>query len=355
MAHMLVTGGGTAGHVLPALPVMRTALDEGWQVSFIGTHSGLEADLIEALEVEFYAVATGKLRRYFSWENVTDLLRVLLGIWQSYWLLGRLRPDVVFSKGGFVSFPVGFAAWLRRIPVVAHESDLTPGLANRLLLPFVSILCTSFAAEHEDSKRSRRHKIVHTGTPLREVMRDGDATRGRAFLGLDDRPLLVVTGGSLGAAHLNAVVRDALPELLTRYAVVHVCGPGKRAALELDGYQQFEYLSEEWGDVVAAADVVLSRAGANSLFEWVALGKLNILVPLSAKASRGDQIDNAAYAERHGLSLVVVEEDLNPASLQAALADITAKAPDYLARLRAFDVGDATSAIFAQLRAASGL
>jgi UDP-N-acetylglucosamine--N-acetylmuramyl-(pentapeptide) pyrophosphoryl-undecaprenol N-acetylglucosamine transferase len=336
-----MTGGGTAGHVLPAVPVMAALRERGCEVAFVGSTSGLEEELLAGENVRYFGIASGKLRRYFSLENLGDAFRVLRGVVDAYRVLGRYRPDVVFSKGGFVSFPVVFAAWLKRVPVVAHESDLTPGLANRLALPFLRTLCVNFP----DTRPGRfSGRVVHTGTPIRAALLQGDRERGRRLLEIDDeRPVLLVTGGSLGADALNAAVREALPRLLERMHVVHVCGPGKTAPLTLPGYRQFEYVRDEWGDMLAAADLVLSRAGANTLFELLSLRKLNVLVPLSKRASRGDQLENAAYAEARGLSLVIEEEALTVDALVAALERLLAERAERLERLRAFVVPDAVT------------
>lgn len=342
----LVVGGGSAGHVIPALPVIEALKARGYAIDFVGTYSGLEESLIASAGVTFHAISAGKLRRYFSWQNFTDLFRIARGCWQAFWLLGRVKPDVVFSKGGFVSFPVALASWLRRVPLVAHESDLTPGLANRLVLPFTRTLCVSFA----ETRVSAAVRVVHTGTPIRASMLQGNAERGRELLGLDDtRPLLIVTGGSLGADALNAVVRDAAPALVERFHVLHVCGAGKLKALDLDGYQQREYVGDDWGDMMAAADIVVSRAGANALFELLALRKPNVLVPLSAKASRGDQLDNAAFAERAGCSEVVLEEHLDADALLGAVAAVWQAREARTAAMAALEMPDAVATIVAEL------
>ncbi len=347
MQHLLVVGGGSAGHVIPALPVIESVRARGVKVSFIGTTSGLEQSLLAAVDVDFHAVAAGKLRRYWSWQNLSDLARIALGLWQAWRLLGRLRPDVVFSKGGFVSFPVAVAAWARRIPVLAHESDSTPGLANRLVMPFVRTLCLGFA---ETRVHSKRVKVVFSGTPVRADILQGDAVRGWQRLGLSrDKPLLLVTGGSLGATTLNRVVRAALPQLLADYHVLHVCGKGNLTDGSLAGYQQREYVSEGWGDLLAAADVVVSRAGANALCELLALRKCNLLVPLSAQASRGDQIQNAAFAARAGFSLVQAEDTLDADVLVAAVAQLQLQRAEFEQALATFDVGDARATIVAEL------
>lgn len=354
---VVVTGGGSAGHVVPALPVVEALARGGCEVHFIGGTGDLERALLEPFDAAYHGVPAGKLRRYPSLRTALDALRVPLGICCAWRLLGRIRPAVAFSKGGYVSFPVVVAAWLRGVPVVAHESDLTPGLANRLALPFVHSVCVNF-----DETRIGGKPAVATGTPLRDALRRGDAGRGRALLGLAPqreaaRPVLLAVGGSLGARRLNAAVRGALDTLLERYVVVHVCGAGMRDATlaGVPGYIQYEYVAEGWGDIIAAADLVVSRAGAGALCEWLALGKAHLLVPLPKTASRGDQIENAAWAQARGYSRVLPDERLDAASLPAALAGLEADAEALRRRMADFETRDAAARIIGQLaRAAAG-
>lgn len=346
----MVVGGGSAGHVLPAVPIIEVLLGAGHQVTFVGTRSGLEQGLLGDTRCDFQAISAGKLRRYFSLENLIDVLRVGLGIAQALWLMIRLRPDVIFSKGGFVSYPVALAGWLCRIPVVAHESDITPGLANRLVMPMASTLCTSFAPTHF----AHAKRVVHTGSPLRQSILQGDAAAGRARLSVPhNKALLVITGGSLGADGLNRIVRDSLEWLTPHFYVFHVCGSGKLAQRRVAGYEQVEYVSAGWGDVLAAADVIVSRAGANALFEIVALKKRNLLVPLPKVASRGDQLENAAYAEAQGWSLVIQEEDLTPIALRDGVNRLMDEAEQWSKNLDQFSSPDATAAIVREILAAA--
>lgn len=344
--HIVVTGGGTAGHVIPSIPIIRRLLADDLKVSFIGSTSGLEELLLEGLEIPFYGITTGKLRRYFSFENLTDGFRVFLGIWQAFGLIRRIKPVVVFSKGGFVAFPVVFAAWLNRVPVVAHESDLTPGLANRLCFPFIESLCLNFP---ETSVRVR--DVLVTGTPVRPDLLNGNADQGRNWLGASSEArVLVVVGGSLGAAAINAVVRESLARLCETYFVVHVCGAHQiEQAYDRPGYVQYEYISDEWGDVLAAADLVISRSGANALYELLALKKVNILIPLTRRASRGDQIENAEMAERRGWSLVVPEETLNSDALINALEFVERDRAYWLNNLQTFEIRDSVTLIYEEL------
>lgn len=349
MRHLVCTGGGTAGHVLPAVPVMDLARANGARVSFVGSTSGLEARLLADQDVAYHGIASGKLRRYLSVENLLDVFRVAAGVWQAFRLLGRLRPDVVLSKGGFVSFPVVLAAWLRRLPVVAHESDLSPGLANRLALPFVSTLCVTFPETRAPRLRGR---LVVTGTPVREALLAGDRTRGRNLIEAPpERPVLLITGGSLGADAVNRAVLEALDALLETFVVVHVCGPGKRSGRSAPGYHPFEYVSGGWGDLLAAADLVVSRAGANTLFELLALGKPSLLIPLSARVSRGDQVENAEYARVRGYARVLPEEALNGAALQDAVRGTWRDVAELRRHLAGFRAPDAAAAILRELEA----
>lgn len=351
------TGGGTAGHVVPALPVARALRASGHTVLWIGSRSGLEARLVQGQVDGYHGIAAGKLRRYWSWQNLRDAFAVLAGILQALWLVPRLRLDAVFSKGGFVSFPVVFAAWVWRVPVVAHESDRSPGLANRLAYPFIQALCTNFP----EVPTRFDGPVEHTGTPLRQQLLDGDAERGRAFLFPDvaadapPLPLLLITGGSLGADRLNAAVADAIEPLCSRYRVAHVCGPGKVPAGNLPGgdllanYRALEFVTDAWGDVLAAADLVVSRAGANALFELLELRKPTLFVPLSLAASRGDQIENAAYARDQGLAEVLSEAELTTDTLIAGIDTLAARAPQLRAALGQLERPDATQRIVTML------
>ena len=350
MIRAVVTGGGSAGHVVPTLPIMEALRARNWNISYIGSDSGLEEQLVAPLGVSYFGVRPGKLRRYWSFDNLVDAFRVPLCVLQVFGILGRIRPDVVFSKGGFVAFPVVVAAWLRRIPVVAHESDLSPGLANRLTLPFIASLCVNF-----DATRVNARRVIHTGTPVRESLLRGDRERGLAATGFSgERPILAVVGGSLGAERLNLIVRQALSALTRAFDVLHVCGAGKvdSSYLGTAEYEQRDFVGAEWGDILAAADLVVSRSGANSLYELLTLRKPNLLVPLPALASRGDQIENAAYAESRGFSMVVAEADLTPDVLVDRVTALHRDLVSWRERLHTFQAPDSTGLIIAELEAA---
>ncbi|MDB5104201.1 MAG: murG [Fibrobacteres bacterium] len=330
---IVLTGGGTAGHVIPNLALLPLLEREGWRAEYIGSETGIEKRLVEAKGLPFHGIPSGKLRRYFDWKNFSDPFRVLGGAFKAWSLLGRIRPRVVFSKGGFVAVPVVFAARARGIPVIIHESDLTPGLANRLAIPFAKAVCASFP---QTMAHLPPAKAVLTGAPIRAELFQGDRARGEAFLGLDapgaaaprEKPLLLVVGGSLGSRNLNKAVRAALPDLLTRYRVAHLCGKdGLDSSLNAtQGYRQLEYVSDEMPDVLAAADIILSRAGSNAIFEFLALQKPHLLVPLPLTASRGDQILNARAFASEGYSRVLPEEEIVGGRLAQELGILEAQA-----------------------------
>jgi UDP-N-acetylglucosamine--N-acetylmuramyl-(pentapeptide) pyrophosphoryl-undecaprenol N-acetylglucosamine transferase len=314
---IVLTGGGTAGHVTPNLAIIPLLRRQGFDVRYIGSSKGMERALIEREEVSYYGIPAGKLRRYADLKNATDIIRILLGFAKSLFLMAQIRPRVVFSKGGFVACPVVWAAWCLRVPVVVHESDISPGLANRLSLPFAARICYSFP---ETATHLASAKAVETGIPVRCALFSGSAAAGKAHCGFtDDKPVLMVIGGSQGAQAVNACVRAALDVLLTRFNICHCCGRGN-AVSPRPGYAQFEYADRELADLLALADAVVSRAGATALFELLALKKPALLIPLPLSASRGDQILNARSFESRGFSLVLPQENMTTESLKEGVA-----------------------------------
>ena len=315
MKKIVLTGGGTLGHVTPHLAIIPRLKEAGYEIHYIGTENGMEAPKMRAVEgVTYHAVKSGKLRRYHSWQNFTDPFRVIAGAFQSARLMGKIKPDVVFSKGGFVAVPVVFGAWLHRIPVLCHESDLTPGLANKLCKPFA----TRFATTFPECAEALGAKAEMTGTPLRPELFHGDKAKGLSLLGFDgQKPVLLMMGGSSGAQSVNACLRKAIPELTPDFDVVHICGKGNLDA-ELEGtpgYKQIEFLDADLPDVLACTDLVLSRAGANALCEFQALGRPMLLIPYPKGASRGDQILNAKSLEKRGLCRVLLQENMTPETM----------------------------------------
>jgi UDP-N-acetylglucosamine--N-acetylmuramyl-(pentapeptide) pyrophosphoryl-undecaprenol N-acetylglucosamine transferase len=346
MPSIVFTGGGTAGHVAPNMALIREFSHKGWDVAYVGSAQGIEKEMIEPLGIPFHAVSSGKLRRYLSFKNFLDPFKIIMGIIQSFFLLNKIKPNVVFSKGGFVAFPVVVGAWLNRIPVVAHESDMSPGLANRLCFPFVNKICLTFEAGKKHFKDQQ--KIAVTGTPIREQLFTGDRDRGLALCGFNnDKPCLLVIGGSLGAGSINRSVRESLEELTKKYQVIHLCGKGKLESglSEIPGYKQFEYAHEELADLFAAASVVVSRAGANSLYEILALGKPHVLIPLSTQVSRGDQIQNARYFQGLGISIVIDDSSLNASILVQALRHLESRQDEIVNKIKELNIKSATDKI----------
>ena len=329
MKHIVLTGGGTAGHVTPNIALIGRLKEQGYQISYIGSYNGIEKTLIEELGIPYYGISSGKLRRYFDLKNFTDPFRVLKGFSESRKLLKQLKPDVVFSKGGFVTVPVVVAAGRLKIPTIIHESDMTPGLANKLCIPSAVKVCCNFP---ETKAHLPEGKAVVTGTPIRQELLQGDAEKGRAFTGFTtEKPVLMIIGGSLGAQAVNDAVRRILPQLLEDFQVVHLCGKGKKDDTKdgLKGYVQYEYIESELADLFAMADIVISRAGANAICELQALKKPNLLIPLSANASRGDQILNARSFEKQGFSMVLEEEAITDNVLLKAVHDLYANRETY--------------------------
>lgn len=310
MKRIILTGGGTAGHVTPNIALLPRLKELQYDIHYIGSYNGIEKELIEQFGVPYHGISTGKLRRYFSVRNFTDPFRVLKGMDEAKKLVKILKPDVIFSKGGFVSVPVVLAARRRHVPAVIHESDMTPGLANKLSLSSATKVCCNFP---ETLSLLPEGKAVLTGSPIRQELLSGDKYKAREFLHFTaDKPVIMVVGGSLGSVAVNEAVRQILPELLKSYQVIHLCGKGKldKSLENLNGYAQFEYVKEELRHLFALTDIVISRAGANAICELLALHKPNILIPLSASASRGDQLLNARSFERQGFSIVLEEEEL---------------------------------------------
>ncbi len=315
MKRIVLTGGGTAGHVTPNLALLPSLKEAGYEITYMGSYDGIEKRLVEDFNIPYVGIATGKFRRYLDVKNLTDPFRVIKGYGEARKFLKEYRPDVVFSKGGFVSVPVVRAAASLKIPCIIHESDMTPGLANKLCFPVAKKICCNFP---ETFDMLPEEKAVLTGTPIRAELAQGSKLAGLEMCGFTaNKPVIMVIGGSLGAANVNKAVRDALPQLLEKYQVVHLCGKDKldNLLLTTPGYKQFEYLKAELKDIFAMADVVISRAGANAICELLALRKPNILIPLPASSSRGDQLLNAQSFEAQEFSLVLHEDDLTTALL----------------------------------------
>lgn len=312
MKKIILTGGGTAGHVTPNIALLHYLRNAGFEIHYIGTAKGIERELITKENISYHQISAGKLLIYFDFKNITDLFRIAAGFFQALLIIARIKPDVVFSKGGFVSCPVVWVSWLLRKPVIIHESDMTPGLANKLSIPFAKKIGYSFP---ETKKHLPLDKAVHSGLPVRESIFSGDREEGKRLCGfLDDKPVILVICGSQGSQIINKVVRESLPTLLDDFNICHICGKGGITENK-PGYHQFEYVNKELPHLFALSDIAISRSGATTLFELLALAKPALLIPLATNASRGDQILNARSFECQGFSKLLYQDQLGKETL----------------------------------------
>ena len=322
---IILTGGGTAGHVTPHLALIPRLMEKGYEIHYFGTEDGIEHTMMNHVEgVTYHSVKSGKLRRYHDWKNFTDPFRVLAGAVKARREIRKLHPAVCFSKGGFVAVPVVWGAWRSHVPILCHESDLTPGLANKLSAKFATRIVTTFP----ECAEALGEKAEMVGTPMRPELFAGSRETGREIAGFtDDKPVLLMTGGSLGAQSINKVLRESLDDLLPDMNIIHICGKGNldQNLLHTPGYAQFEFVTEELPHLFAAADVVLSRAGSNSLCELQALKKPMLLIPYPMGASRGDQIVNAESYRKRGLALVLNQDQMNKETLVQAIHELFEK------------------------------
>ena len=330
MKRIVLTGGGTAGHVTPNMALVPKLIDEGYDIAYIGSYEGMERKLIDDIGVPYYGISSGKLRRYFDLKNFTDPFRVIKGYFEAKKILKKLHPNVVFSKGGFVTVPVVIAAKKLHIPVIIHESDMTPGLANKLSIPSASKVCCNCP---ETIEHLPKGKAVLTGSPIRQELFQGRKETGLKLCGFQaDKPVLLIIGGSLGSVAINNAIRNNLDELLKTYQIIHLCGRGNldQSLDTRKGYRQFEYVKDDLKHYFACADVVVSRAGANAICELLALRKPNVLIPLGLNASRGDQILNAKSFEKQGYSYVLQEEDVTSETLLNAVNTVYSQRQTYI-------------------------
>ena len=338
MKKILFTGGGSGGHVTLNLSLIPLFLQNGWQVIYIGSKTGIEKDLIARIkEVKYYAIETGKLRRYFSVENMKDAMRVPVGIWQAYNIIRREQPDIIFSKGGFVSFPVVMGGYLNRCKkIFMHESDVTPGLANKMSLPFVSTFFTTFPDTENYVNPKFKAKVHYIGPVLSDRLENGNRKNALKMCGFNEKkPVIMFVGGSLGAQSINHAVRFNIDALLEKYQVIHICGKGQKTDIEREGYVQYEFVDQEFKDLMALADVVISRSGSNAIFELLSLKKPMLLVPLPSKSSRGEQSLNAFSFKSHGFAEVLRDEDLTtPNLLLLQIDDLYQKRKDYIQNMQ---------------------
>lgn len=355
MKKIVLTGGGTAGHVTPNIALLPSLKEAGYEIAYVGSYDGIEKRLIGDFDIPYTGISTGKFRRYLDIKNVTDPFRVLKGYSQAKKYLKEYKPDVVFSKGGFVSVPVVRAAAALKIPCIIHESDMTPGLANKLCIPVAKKVCCNFP---ETMQNLPEKKAVLTGSPIRKELAEGNKEAGLSMCGFNtEKPIIMVIGGSLGSANVNKAVRDALPQLLEKYQIVHLCGKEKmdNLLLKTPGYKQFEYIKAELKDLFAMADIVISRAGANAICELLALKKPNILIPLPSASSRGDQILNAKSFESQGFSIVINEDYLTTSLLIEKVNELYENRESYEETMSHSEQLDSISTIMALINEAAGI
>lgn len=345
MKRIILTGGGTAGHVTPNMALVPSLREAGYDIHYIGSYNGMERKLIEEIGIPYHGISSGKLRRYFDVKNFSDPFKVLKGYGEASHLIKKLKPDIVFSKGGFVTVPVVLAAKRRKVPVIIHESDITPGLANKLSIPAATKVCCNFP---ETLAHLPADKAVLSGSPIRKELFSGSKEEGLRICGFDDsKPVLMAMGGSLGAVAINNALRNNLDALLEQFQIIHLCGKGNydHSLEDKKGYKQFEYAKKELTHLFAATDLIISRAGANAICELLALKKPNILIPLPATQSRGDQLLNAASFEKSGYSYVLQEEEMTDDTLLKAVRYVYDEREEYIQALKESKLNDSIAII----------
>lgn len=308
---IVLTGGGTAGHVMPNLALVEQLQKHFDEIHYIGTESGIEKKLVEPV-LPFHRITACKLVRSASPKNLLIPFKLLKSVSQSKKILKELNADVVFSKGGFVALPVAMAAKKLKIPVVSHESDISMGLANKLILRYCNTMCVSFEKTQSVSK-----KCVLTGNPLRNALFTGKKEK-LSFSVNSNKPTVLFFGGSLGAKAINQAVWNSLDQLLLQFNVIHIVGKNNRKDITKPNYFQLEF-TNQMADVYDASDLVVCRSGANSIFELLALKKPMLLIPLSKEESRGDQIENANYFQDKEWAHILLQEELTSQTLLAAI------------------------------------
>ncbi|MCR8842163.1 undecaprenyldiphospho-muramoylpentapeptide beta-N-acetylglucosaminyltransferase [Paenibacillus sp. SC116] len=331
---ILFTGGGTAGHVTANTVLMPKFRANGWELHYVGSEHGIERKMISEYEhVKYHGISTGKLRRYMSWSNITDIFKVLKGIVQAYFIVRKINPDIVFSKGGFVSVPVVIGARLRRVPIVIYEPDVNLGLANRISYTFCTKMCTTF---EETAVQYPSNKTVHVGAIVKEELQQVSAERGRTACEFTkDKPILLVVGGSQGAQRINDIVRSTLPYLLLHFQVIHICGAGKvDSTINHNDYKQFEFVGQLYPDLVAMADVVVSRAGSNTLHELLALRKPMLLIPHTVGGAKTGQLINAKHFCDKGYAAMIRQEEMTEEQFVRAVLDVYEQRECYIEAMR---------------------
>ncbi|MFB7140832.1 undecaprenyldiphospho-muramoylpentapeptide beta-N-acetylglucosaminyltransferase [Gottfriedia sp. NPDC056225] len=347
---IVFTGGGSAGHVTPNIAIINELSKNEWDIRYIGSRKGIEKELINKLDVPYYGISSGKLRRYIDFENVVDLFRVLKGCFDARKVLKKLKPSLVFSKGGFVSVPVIIAASTLKIPIFIHESDMTPGLANKISQRFATKIFTSF---EEAKNYFPKSKTTSIGSPIRKELLNGSRKKGIDYLNFKSYlPIITVMGGSLGAKKINETVRDSLQELTKNYQIVHLCGKGNvdESLQNIERYKQFEYVHDELADLLAASQMIITRGGSNAIFEFLALHKPMLIIPLTKNQSRGDQILNAKSFKEKGYALMLEEEDLTIKTLQQSIQELQNKRDVFINNLKTSNQSNALEVLLEEIK-----
>lgn len=331
---VVFAGGGTGGHIYPGLAVadelrnLATQQSSEIRIIWFGNSKGMDRDIVEKSgSVDSFAgIPSGKLRRYLSFQNLLDVFKIFAGFVVSFCRLLVLRPAVLFSKGGFVSVPPCVAAKILGIPVLTHECDFTPGLATRINSRFASKILISYEETRRFFSEAKQDRLLVTGNPVRPAFYAADGEKGRAFLFREKspafgKPILLVLGGSLGAHQLNCLVTQNLDWLCERYIVVHQTGKADAQLCETkhENYYPYAFIYKEMCDVIASSDIILSRSGANTIWEGAVLGKPMVLVPLCGSGTRGDQVDNARFFVDKGAAFMLAGDDADSSHLKDCL------------------------------------
>ncbi len=322
---IVFTGGGTGGHVFPGIAVAeKLLLDKdktSFNVAWIGSNSGMEREILNRYNISFHSIPAGKFRRYFSIKNFIDIFKIIAGFIVSIFLLKKLKADILFSKGGFVTVPPVIAAKLLKIPVISHESDLDPGLATRINGRFSKKILFAYkeTLEHWENKKTNQTLLV-TGNPVRseimsvEILRSKEKIRKQYNIS-DDRKIILVLGGSQGALEINNMIKEIIYDLTKNYFIIHQMGEFSYKKSEINNYITTALFHEEFPEILAAADIVVSRAGAGTLWENGILGKPSILIPLGFGSSRGDQVRNANFFGKNSAAIVLKDDDTGALNL----------------------------------------
>ena len=335
---VVLTGGGTVGHVMLNKLLIPGLFNRDVEPVYIGSKKGIEKEIISATSIKYFNISSGKLRRYISIENGKDLFKVIKGVFDARKILKREKPEFVFSKGGFVSVPVVLAARSLNIPVYIHESDITPGLANKIASKFATKIFVTF-------KKTLDYLPTDKSEYLGPVIRD-DLRRGYSRIGYEmteinpEKPIILIMGGSLGSKAINQFVRDNLDTLLEEWQIIHLCGRGNHiSSLGKEGYRQYEFVKRELPHLIKISDLVIGRSGSNAIYEFLLNEKPMILIPLPLSQSRGDQVENAEYFKEKGYAEVIQESELDLAHFNQSAARIENNRSEIIARMKGFEGG----------------